>query len=92
MKKLFSLVLLAALASLIIACQGAPDESAIEAPRIEAADIAAVLETADLFILDVRRPDEIEERGTLRGYTNIHIDELADRLGELPRDRPILAL
>ena len=34
--------------------------------------------------------DELEERGTVEGYLNIPIEELADRLEEVPRDRPIL--
>ncbi|HJO30116.1 MAG TPA: hypothetical protein QGG30_06490 [Acidobacteriota bacterium] len=44
----------------------------------------------EVFLLDVRRPSELEEFGMVAGYTNIPIDELADRLNELPRDRPIL--
>ena len=35
-------------------------------------------------------PEELEELGTVEGYTNIPIDQLADRLDELPKDKPIL--
>lgn len=42
------------------------------------------------FFLDVRKESEIRESGTLAGYTNIPLDELAERLGEIPKDRLIL--
>ena len=61
-----------------------------EAPRITADQLAEVFAGTEVFLLDVRRPDELEELGTVEGYTNIPIGELADRLDELPRDRPIL--
>jgi rhodanese-related sulfurtransferase len=40
------------------------------------------------FVLDVRDPGELEG-GTLPGAVNIPLDELRDRLGELPKDKPI---
>ncbi|HAU36104.1 MAG TPA: pyridine nucleotide-disulfide oxidoreductase, partial [Phycisphaerales bacterium] len=43
----------------------------------------------DQLLLDVRTPDEVEA-GTIPGAKNIPIDELRDRLGELPRGREIL--
>ena len=61
-----------------------------EAPRLTGEQLARALEGSDVFLLDVRRPEELEELGTVEGYTHIPIDELADRLDELPRDRPIL--
>ncbi|MBL9125097.1 MAG: FAD-dependent oxidoreductase, partial [Planctomycetaceae bacterium] len=42
------------------------------------------------YLLDVRTPDEFAA-GQIAGATNIPIDELRDRLGELPRERRILA-
>jgi rhodanese-related sulfurtransferase len=44
----------------------------------------------DDFILDVRSPSEFAA-GHVPGATNIPIEELRGRLGELPRDRPIAA-
>ena len=61
-----------------------------EAPRAEGARLAELLASDDYLLLDVRRPDEIERLGTVEGYLNIPIEELADRLEEVPRDRPIL--
>jgi rhodanese-related sulfurtransferase len=65
----------------------APDK---EAKRVEADEIAAVLAEENVFLLDVRSPEEIEELGTIEGYVNIPIDQLESRLGELPRDKKIL--
>lgn len=61
-----------------------------EAPRAEGDRLAELLASEDYLLLDVRRPDELEELGTVEGYLNIPIEELADRLDEVPRDRPIL--
>ncbi len=61
-----------------------------EAPQLEGAEMAAALADEGIFLLDVREPSELEELGTVEGYVNIPIDQLADRLDELPRDKPIL--
>jgi rhodanese-related sulfurtransferase len=72
----------------LVACGGGAP--ATEAPRVEADQIAEVLKDANVVLLDVRNPEELEELGTIEGYINIPVDELADRLDELPRDKPIL--
>ncbi len=61
-----------------------------KAPRAEGDKLAELLASEDYLLLDVRRPEELEENGTVEGYLNIPIEELADRLDEVPRDRPIL--
>jgi NADPH-dependent 2,4-dienoyl-CoA reductase/sulfur reductase-like enzyme/rhodanese-related sulfurtransferase len=43
------------------------------------------------FLLDVRDADEVAELGKLKNAVNIPLDELRDRLGELPHDRRIVA-
>ena len=58
--------------------------------RIKADDIDAVMKNPKVFFLDVREPKEIEELGGYEGYVNIPMSQLESRLGELPRDRPIL--
>lgn len=58
-------------------------------PRVEAAHLD-VLREAHVFLLDVREPGEIQQAGTLEGYTNIPFGQLEARLGELPRDLDIL--
>jgi NADPH-dependent 2,4-dienoyl-CoA reductase/sulfur reductase-like enzyme/rhodanese-related sulfurtransferase len=51
---------------------------------------ASISSDANEFILDVRSPSEFSA-GHIPGATNIPIEELRDRLGELPRSRPIAA-
>ena len=61
-----------------------------EPSRITPEQLIDVFKDSNVFLLDVRGPEEIEEVGTVEGYTNIPIDQLEARLDELPRDRPIL--
>jgi rhodanese-related sulfurtransferase len=53
-------------------------------------EIDRVLTESQPFVLDVRTPEEIAEHGTLPGALNIPEDQIAERLEELPRDRPIV--
>jgi glyoxylase-like metal-dependent hydrolase (beta-lactamase superfamily II)/rhodanese-related sulfurtransferase len=47
----------------------------------------------DLFILDVRSPGEFEgELGHLEGAYLIPLDELRERLDEIPQERPVVAV
>ncbi len=47
----------------------------------------------DVFILDVRNLAEFDgELGHLEGSKLIPLDELRDRLGEVPKDRPVVAV
>lgn len=56
-----------------------------------AAEAKDFVEVFEPFILDVRTAEE-RSRGFLPGSAHIHISQLPDRLGELPKekDRPIL--
>jgi len=45
---------------------------------------------AKFFFVDVREPKELEELGTLRGFVNIPLGQVAQRLSEIPKDQPIL--
>ena len=79
-----------------IACHGAPDDSGKAVPsttdahRLSGEPLDRAIADSNLFILDVRQPDEMAQLGTVDGYTNIPIEELEKRLDELPRNRPIL--
>lgn len=42
------------------------------------------------LLLDVRNPNELEEVGYLEGAINIPVDELRQRMGELPKDKEIV--
>ena len=50
----------------------------------------AALDPRTTLLLDVRRPDE-RAHGFIPGSTHIPLDELRQRLNELPRDREIVA-
>jgi glyoxylase-like metal-dependent hydrolase (beta-lactamase superfamily II)/rhodanese-related sulfurtransferase len=52
------------------------------------ADLAAARAEADITVLDVRRTDEWDA-GHLDGAIHLPLDELEDRLGEVPSDRPV---
>jgi predicted sulfurtransferase len=84
-----ALAILAAL--LVVACSGA-DEAATETPHVRGQEIADLLDDPDVFLLDVRNPDELPEQGAIEGYTLIPIGELADRLDEVPKDKKILTI
>ncbi|MCY3412472.1 MAG: rhodanese-like domain-containing protein [Candidatus Heimdallarchaeota archaeon] len=57
---------------------------------ISVADAKAMIEEGDVFILDVRSQSEYDE-GHIDGATLIPVDELEDRLDELPaKDAKIL--
>jgi rhodanese-related sulfurtransferase len=54
-------------------------------------EVAAKLESgADVFLLDVRTPEELKEHGMIAGAVNIPIDQLPARLSEVPRDKEII--
>lgn len=50
-------------------------------------DLKAIIDgKAKLFFLDVREPKEIERLGTISGYVNIPLSQLATRISEIPKD------
>ncbi len=59
-------------------------------PFIPADEIDALIEGGSVLLLDVRTAKEVEEAGTIPGAVHIHLGELARRLDEVPRDRPVL--
>jgi hypothetical protein len=61
-----------------------------EDKRVKAEDIDSVMQDGKVFFLDVREPKELEESGSYEGYVNIPMSQLESRLGEIPKDRPIL--
>ncbi|MFN8614184.1 MAG: hypothetical protein U0931_42025 [Vulcanimicrobiota bacterium] len=59
-------------------------------PMIPVEQIETVRQQKDPFFLDVRSAEEVQKLGTLPDYYNIPVDELEQRLDELPKDRLIL--
>ena len=68
--------------------QAAPPEPT----ELDAASVAARMQGGeDIFLLDVRTPEELQEDGVIAGYTHIPIGELESRIAEVPKDKPIVA-
>ena len=44
----------------------------------------------EIFLLDVRRPEELEQIGTIEGYHHIPISQLKDRMAEIPKGRSLV--
>ncbi len=49
-----------------------------------------VSDEKNLFFLDVREPKEIEELGTIKGYSNIPVGQLEARISEVPKNKVIV--
>jgi rhodanese-related sulfurtransferase len=58
--------------------------------RVKGDGIDTVLAEANVILLDVREPWELEKYGAREGYINIPIGQLDRRLNELPKDKTIL--
>ena len=68
--------------------EAAPEPA--EPEHFNSDDLAARLEAGeDIYLLDVRTPEELEEHGMIEGAVNIPIDDLEARLAEVPKDRPV---
>ena len=103
MKRLNWLFLVLGLTLLAVSCSGAPEPAAAEAPEpaaaapaepteLDAKGVAGRLAAGeDIFLLDVRTREELEQDGLIEGCTHIPIDELQARLAEVPKDKPIVA-
>ena len=65
-----------------------------KAPKeIDYDELSKLLEQpGKVFFLDVREPSEIEKLGSVKGYVNIPMSQLAGRLGEVPKDKLIVTL
>ena len=87
----------------IAACGGGPEaapeaeaepmaSAAADPTELDVENVSARLAGGeDIFLLDVRTPEELVQDGVIAGYTHIPIDELEGRLAEVPRDKPIVA-
>ena len=69
-------------------CAGAGGEELPAAPTIAGPDARARVE-AGALLLDVT-PNDRRAESEIEGSTHIPLDELRDRMSELPRDRPIV--
>ena len=78
--------------ALLLLLTGAGLAAAAPASRqLTPEELSKLLEKREnLFFLDVRPAAEIAQLGTIKGYTNIPLDQLERRLGEIPRDKLIV--
>jgi len=53
-------------------------------------DVFALVEKGEVFFLDVREPQELEELGTFEGYVNIPLGQIEKRLAEIPKTKAII--
>ncbi len=57
--------------------------------NIDSLQAKALLDKGSVFLLDVRTPDEFRQ-AHLKGAVLVPIDQIERRLGEVPKNRPIL--
>ena len=58
--------------------------------KLTTEELEKALEKKDVFFLDVREPKEIVEHGSIKGYVNIPLGQLENRLSEVPKDKLII--
>lgn len=91
MKKVFAILFLCIL---MAGCTGLKSDSVFPASECGVYDISvdqakALLDSGEIFILDVRTPSEYH-KGHLLNATLIPVSDLPDRLDEVPMDEPLL--
>jgi len=82
MKWLYVTMILLALGASLVCAAGARDITSREAKSL-------LEKNSRVFLLDVRTPDE-RRQGYIAGSTLISIDAVEKRIGEIPRNRPVL--
>ena len=55
-------------------------------------ELEKYLQDKKVFFLDVREPDEVKKLGSIKGYVNIPLNQLAGRLREVPKDKLVITL
>ncbi|HEX3131253.1 MAG TPA: rhodanese-like domain-containing protein [Thermoanaerobaculia bacterium] len=68
----------------------APADPLAEAPRISAADAKKALDAGQAVLVDVRGLDAWQDEHA-KGAVSIPVNELYTRLGELPKDKQVIA-
>lgn len=68
----------------------APAPARPQAPKMDSDDVFALVEKGEVFFLDVREPQELEELGTFEGYVNIPLGQIEKRLAEIPKTKAII--
>lgn len=95
MRRVLVLAALAMVPAVTMAQQSSPSPAPSaaaqpQAPKMASDEVMALLEKGEVFFLDVREPQELEELGTLEGYVNIPLGQIEKRLQEIPKDKAII--
>lgn len=69
--------------------QAAPADPSAEAPRISVADAKKALDAGKAILVDVRGPVSYDQEHA-KGAISLPLNELANRMGELPKDKQII--
>ncbi len=69
---------------------GASEPAKDRFEKLDDDGIRSAVDGGEVFVLDVRETDEIAKDGTVSVACHIPSKEVADRLDEIPKDRPIL--
>ncbi len=60
-------------------------------PKLSPEQIRQAIESGEkVMLLDVREPKELAELGTLKGYINIPLGQIEQRLAEIPKEGKLL--
>jgi rhodanese-related sulfurtransferase len=78
------------LAAAPIGAQQAIPANADQAPRIEGSEIKKLVDKGDAVVVDVRSKDAWDT-GHVQGALHIPLEQLTQRLKELPKDKLIAA-
>lgn len=71
----------------------APDEWKYKTRQLDRQAVDALLAKPQrLLVLDVRRPDELPEKGSFPAFLNIQSQDIEKHLAYIPRDRVILTV
>ena len=54
---------------------------------LSADELKELLDKKEVYFLDVREPKELEELGTIKGYVNIPLSQIENRLSEIPKHK-----
>jgi phage shock protein E len=90
-----SVILVIAIA--LVACSAPPAAAPIAAPaavqnlpaNIDVATAASLRDRSDVVMLDVRTPEEYAQ-GHIPGITLIPLDQVPNRLSEIPKDKTVV--
>ena len=52
-------------------------------------DVAGLPRDGSVTLIDVRSPSERVQNGTIEGFANIPVDEIRERIGEIPAGKPV---